>query len=449
MLASSQSQKAWLSAAKRTLSRARPGLTWNDFSQLAGIDPRAFKTYRMPEQSADYRKMPSLVESTIKNLLEQGGQPLASTIPTDAPDLSTLVPALAALVLRQARISLIEGRMISGTSRSHGIPVGLSSEDRKAMALVSGACLMHGLPDHGAEIHNLLWCCTQPLGDWLGVPEVLTRGLAPTSLIQGDVGVPTPEAEELASGFGSLTAGIEEQLFLKFMEILSRFPQERANQYYTVVRELVVRHPVVLSDSLRNIKVDLPSQLWMLLQQQFYEPVPESWQVGEEVPLCAHCHNAMKRGKAGLVCRTSACAVSNPATPGSHVNASELVRARRGVHQYWIEPGIDEIRLYDALVAMELPAQLYPYRDRVDIAVDDVGIDLKAYSSPEILGRKFRRSIGGLVHYPKKWVVVPDWLLASTPSYLERLRAAIERSELHCLTVHQAIKHFESRSAHA
>ncbi len=446
---STKSQKAWLTAAKRTLAKFHPGLTWDGFADLAGIERRAFKTYRMPEDSADYRKMPPLVESTIKALLERNTHPVVAAPESETTDLSLIVPALAALVIRQARISLIEGRMIAGTTRTYGIPVGLSPEDRKAMALLSRVCLVHGLPDRGAEIHDLLWNCTRPLGEWLRVPEVMHQGLETTSLIEAEDGIPTAEAEELAVGFGGLTAGLEEQLFLKFMEVLARFPEALANQYYTTVREMVVRGPVVMGDSIRKSEVELPNQIWMLLQQQFYEPVPEAWQIGDAVPLCAHCGNAMKQGKAGLVCRTAACVASNAALTGGHAKASDLVRVTRGIRQYWIEPGLDEIRLYDALVKMGLPAALYPFRDRVDIAMDDVGIDLKAYASPETLGRRFKRSIGGLSHYRTKWVVVPDWLVISTPSYLDRLKAAMERDDLTCLTVSQAIRRFRSGMPHA
>jgi len=447
-LPQARSQKAWLSAAKRSLTKAHPGLTWDEFSRLVGIDPRGFKTYRMPTESTDYRKMPPLVESKIKFLVDHATEPSLAASNSITSDPSLLVPALAALVVRQARISLIDGRMISGTSRSFGLPVGLASEDRKAMALVSRACLTLGLPDWGAEIHDLLWRCTQPFGEWLSVPEITEAGLESTCLIQAENGIPTAEAEELARGFSGLTAGIEEQLFLKFMEILARFPDERADEYYTAVRQFVVRHPVVVVESLRNPEVDLPSQLWMLLQQQFFEPVPDSWQICGFVQLCSHCGNAMKQGKAALVCRTLSCVASNAATPGARIKASELLRASRGVRQYWIEPGLDEIRLHDALIKLGISVELYPFRDRVDLAVGDIGMDLKSYASPETLGRRFKRSLGGLAHYPNKWIVIPDWLATGTPSYVARLISATDRKEVHCLTVDQVIRRFERGEAH-
>lgn len=450
----SSSQKSWLTAAKRTLSKHHSGLTWDGFAKLAGIDPRAFKTYRMPEDSSDYRTMPSLARSAVENLLRKAAGEIEEDLERPEshplPALqSVLIPSLAALVVRQAQQSLIEGRMIAGVDRNHGCPVGLSQEDRMAMALVSRACLVNGLPDCAAEIHDLLFFCSQPLQSWLDLPEVVDSGLGSVCLINADEGVPTPEAEELASGFNGLTTSLEEQLFAKFMEIIGRYPGTSGDEYYAVAREFVVRHPICTSDHLRSLTDVLPSPLWIVIQQQFYEPVPESWQIGSGVPICDHCGNAMRQGKAGLVCRTHACNASLASSSSVSIPAMSLMRASRGIRQYWIEPGLDEIRLHDTLRNMGYKPVLYPSRDRVDIAVDDIGIDLKAYASPETLGWKFRRSQGGLVYYKHRWVVVPDWLVEITPSYIQRLRTAADRPGLSFLTVSDAVEKMKKAAGNA
>ncbi len=433
------SQKTWLTAAKRNLANTRKGLTWDAFANLVGVEPRTFKTYRMPEDSTNFRRMPALVINAIEALLKT---PSEESVETEVPPttMALLVPALAALVIRQARVSLIEGRMIAGTNRAPNVPVGLSPEDRKAMALVSATCLRNGLNDHGSEIHNLLWLCTKPLGKWLAIPEVLDSGLEHTCLVQPDEGIPTAEAEELSARFTGITAGLEEQLFQRFMVTLARFPETRANEYYSSVREYIVKHPIVSSEDFRSGITDLPAQIWVILQQEFYESVPESWEVGGGVPLCDHCGNAMRQGKVGLICRTVACDTSAPSSSSTYARADDLMRVKRGIKQYWVEPGLDEIRLFDAVRELELDVSLYPFQDRVDIAVGEIGMDLKAYSSPETLGRKFNRSIGGLAHYPRKWVVIPDYLLSDTPSYLDRLQATLNRDDLLCLTVSNALK---------
>ena len=59
-----QSQQDYLRAAKAAL-----GLEWDDFATLAGIKPRAFKTYRMPDDSKDHRPLPTLARAAIDRLL--------------------------------------------------------------------------------------------------------------------------------------------------------------------------------------------------------------------------------------------------------------------------------------------------------------------------------------------------------------------------------------------
>lgn len=360
--------------------------------------------------------------------------------------LPLMVPALAALVMRQARISLIEQRMIAGVDKKYGSPIGLTTEDRNAMALISRACLYLGLPDHGSEIHDLLANCSRPLGDWLPLKEIEDAGLLQTRLINDEYGSPTPEAEELAKGFSTLTAGVEEQLFSKFREELQRHPKTSANQYYTAIREFVVRHPLADSDEIKKFGSELPSMLWLLLQQHFYERVPYSWSINGQVLQCAYCGNAMRETVTGMSCRTVACSESNPPNTAASRPVDELFRVNRGIQQYWVEPGIDEIRLYDALVSRDIAAELYPFMDRVDIAVGEIGIDLKAYSSPELLGSKIRNNKGGLAHYGQKWLVVPDWLVANTPQYLDRLKSALEEtsSVVRCLSTSEALREVTS-----
>lgn len=446
-------QKSWLVLAKNTLSNRHSGLTWDNFAKLINVDPRAFKTYRMPEESENYRTMPVAIKKTITDLLsgdvdinEDDQDTLFQANPSNL-----LIPALAALVIRQANLSLIENRMIAGITRTARSPIGLTSEDRRAMGAISRACLENQLEDVAAEIHDLLFLCTQPLGQWLKIPEVLEKGLSEVVLIHVEEGVPTVEAEELASKFTGMTAGIEEQLFAQFMEIIGRYHADTANEYYTTIREFVVRHPTCTSDEIKELGNDLPSILWLLIQQQFYEQVPTSWVIKgtkNEVPRCNFCGNCLKPGKAGLLCRTTACVASNPISSYTMVPANDLLRVSRGIRQYWVEPGIDEIRLYDALINQGLAATLYPFRDRVDISVGKVGLDLKTYTSPETLGAHFKKGIGGLSYYEHKWVVIPDWQINSVPSYMDRLKRAIDRPELVCMSLSEALTRLVNHEGH-
>jgi hypothetical protein len=58
-------QQEFLRAAKEQL-----GVTWDELATASGINPRAMKTYRMPETSKDYRALPDLARAAVERLLE-------------------------------------------------------------------------------------------------------------------------------------------------------------------------------------------------------------------------------------------------------------------------------------------------------------------------------------------------------------------------------------------
>lgn len=59
-------QQAFLQAAKDTL-----GLTWDEIAVQAGIVPRTFKNYRLPDDSKNHRSMPSLARAAVQRLLDE------------------------------------------------------------------------------------------------------------------------------------------------------------------------------------------------------------------------------------------------------------------------------------------------------------------------------------------------------------------------------------------
>jgi hypothetical protein len=448
------SQKKFLNHAKRALSVHEPRLTWDRLAELAGIESRALKTYRMPEDSRDYRVMPKVVRTAIEALLSRSDtEPTFASISSSSGDVevhstatsdesleSILPAALAALVVRQARTALIDGKPITGVARYPGDPIGLVSEDRNAMALVSRARLRNQRSDIGAEIHELLWHCTQPLGQWLSLATIHTERLSNVVLLDAEEGIPTREAEELARGFSSASASLEELVFNRFLEQLGKSSRLTGAGYYTRVRDFVVRHPIATNDELARLTAELPSAIGVLITQQFYEPISESWGREGDLDICAHCGNALRSVAAGVMCRTRACAEILPMRSERREALTGSLRLTRGVRQYWQEPGFDEVRLFDALVAAGLTCELYPHFDRVDIAVGDIGIDLKAYVSPELLGARIERDQGGLAHYRHKWLVIPQRLIERVPAYLERLRSALGENSVRCLATSEVLK---------
>jgi REase associating with pPIWI_RE/pPIWI_RE three-gene island domain Y len=453
-------QVAFLNHAKAVLSRVHKKMTWDRMAELAEIESQALKTYRMPENSPDHRAMPQLVRRQIEALLEQAAQSGKVTTlaqpeapgggPTQRPALFELVaPALAALVVRTAAQLHNEGMgvVVSGVDRRAGSRVGLSAEDRRTMALVSRALLTLGLPDASSEIHNLLALCKRPLAEWLPLPEILEQGFGPVRLIDPEQLMPTLEAEGLAEDVAGLASLVEEQLFGDFREALAKLTPAQADEVYTAVRGFVVRHPVVNLKELEAFLEDLPSGVANRVRMGFYEPLSACLDGSEGVALCSRCGNLTKAhagGAGGWLCTTSACQQHGAAPMKAAQPGIEHFRLARGLRQYWLEPGIDEVLLFDALQGAGLSPRLYPHRDRVDIdlaAASGLGLDLKAYASPELLGRRLKKRPGGLAFYTQRWLVVPDWLANAMPGYMDRLKGALGAgSSIQAMTVGQALK---------
>ena len=449
-------QKAFLAAAKTALAPVGKKLTWDQFAALVGVESRAMKTYRMPADSSDYRKMPKLLIEKIGALVRETSkpdEPLSTCSSTgggpqwaQGNDAMKLLPvALAALVTRQARQVFMGGgaSMVSGVDRLRADLSGLSDEDRRAMALVSRARLAEGLSDIGAEIHQLLAICKQPLGEWLPVAAVKDAGLNSVRLIDPEDRMPTLEAEELAVGFSGVTGLLEEQVFAAFQDALSQQPVKDANEYYSQARAFVVRNPVIQRSKMFRFYGGLPTPVWTCIDQQFYEPVPASLVAGDGATLCGHCGNIMVVSGGALRCTTAACCAEHGPNPGRTVPTTDLYRLNKSLRKYWFEPGIDELRLADKLEALGHKVRLYPNRDTVDLDLGEgsvVGIDLKAYSSPELLGERLKRRPGGLRIYKKPLLVIPDWLARRVPNYIDRVSACLEGSAIRALTLSDAVE---------
>lgn len=59
-------QQEYLKAVKAEL-----GVEWDRLAELAGIAPRALKTYRMPVESKNYRGMSQFVRDAIERVLQE------------------------------------------------------------------------------------------------------------------------------------------------------------------------------------------------------------------------------------------------------------------------------------------------------------------------------------------------------------------------------------------
>ncbi|KAH2820373.1 hypothetical protein KXV85_003283, partial [Aspergillus fumigatus] len=96
---------------------------------------------------------------------------------------------------------------------------------------------------------------------------------------------------------------------------------------------------------------------------------------------------------------------------------------------YWVGPGLAEIRLYDDLRRGGVDVQLYPRDDAADVGrAHELGIDVKSYACPRLLGDTLSERLGGLTTFDERYVAIPDAIVNRRPGYLEDLRYAYRGS---------------------
>jgi hypothetical protein len=68
---------------------------------------------------------------------------------------------------------------------------------------------------------------------------------------------------------------------------------------------------------------------------------------------------------------------------------------------------------------------LYPRDDAADVGRShELGIDVKSYSCPRLLGETLSERLGGLATFDRRYVAIPDAMVNRRPHYLDDLRQA-------------------------
>lgn len=327
----------------------------------------------------------------------------------------------------------------------------LPQSARRALTLLSGLALLDGCEiDFGANIHEAMERACMPLKDW-GLPSFAPPfSYAEVTLIDRDLGVPTEECHELASYGGSEVALLEEIHHEQLRRALSTYRAKERSRAYTGIREFVVRNPVVSYGDLQRFINEGGHVAIANTVMSFYRPLPAAALEGEVARRCAWCGSLLwpVRDKQSFPegrCRISQCRLENP-RPRVRDRLSDTTgwrTATASILQYWVGPGLDEIRIYDALKQAGREVVLYPQSDAADIGVDrlQIGIDVKTYASPVLLGHKLTRSIGRLSLFRRKIIAVPDGKLALNRHYLDQLRDTYRGEEsLEFVTVSAVIE---------
>lgn len=341
-------------------------------------------------------------------------------------DPKSAVAALAGLVVRQFNRGQTPGAIV----RQDGE---LLDEDRIALARLSRLSLCEGREDLGASLHDVLALARQPFADWplecFRRPEFPYRAM---SLIDPELLIPTADCNALFAGTGGMTDGIEEERVYHLLrdDVVRRFSPKEARRAYSLIREWVVRHPLT---SRTDITTFLQGELLLAcidVLLKLYEPVPRHLLEDGKVLACAHCKGLLRRRRTGeLYCAIRQCAMRHDPAQGAAYDWSEdLVIAVPAILTYWVGPGLDEIRLYDALRAPEREVRIYDDLDACDVFVaPDTGVDAKSYMSAVSLALKLNRDgIGRLARYKRRILAIGEDLLEADPLYIKTLRSFLE-----------------------
>jgi DNA-binding transcriptional MerR regulator len=318
-------------------------------------------------------------------------------------------------------------------------------ELQAALSRLGRLYLEEGQEDGSASVHDVLARCQTPLREW-GLRVFAHPGFAfaDAVLVDADLRVPTPECVQIASSAGPGVENVlEERLHRQLRQALEALRSE-ANMAYTQVREFLARNSLTTLSKLLTFCNDagFPTRLISLLTQEFYQRVPEAWLIAGQARRCAHCGTLLRpssyrRDYLQGRCPLSACRWEHEATEiGEVLDPEEALVVRSVILSYWVNPAIDELRIFDAAIVESLPAQLYPDGDRCDVCLNaDIGVDVKTYASPITLARTLNDSISGLETYSRRIIAVPNGITEHHSQYLRTLRSALETPAARSLEV--------------
>jgi len=325
---------------------------------------------------------------------------------------------------------------------------------QEGMTLLGRLYLEEGQQDAGASVHQVLDLCRRPCHGWgLNILKAQNFRYRDTLLIEPDLFLPTAECEDLARRSGGL--GLEhlqeERLHLALREAIATLPGAR-HRAYTEIRLYLGEHSLTTRRHLHAFcdEADLNLALTDLLSTRFYRPVPDAWLFEGAAVSCAHCGTLLRpqpdrrrypEGK----CPLRACHAVHPAASGTRVPAAEALVCLPALLNYWVNPAIDELKIFYEAQRQQVPAELYPRGDAVDIELwGAIGIDVKAYLNPVTLALRLNESgLDRLLEYPPagRVLAIPDVL--ASDAYLADLRGMLDPVRLpdvRVLTVGQVLQ---------
>ncbi|WP_156358291.1 restriction endonuclease-related protein [Sphingobium sp. Leaf26] len=320
---------------------------------------------------------------------------------------------------------------------------------RRALARLSRHCIEDGVDDIGSSIHLLMEQATDAMIRW-GVPSFAGQfRYSEVALVDGDLGVPTEDCRELARIGGSELDACEDLHHEQLRAAIQSYPTSGREAAYTAIREFVVRNPVVSLEALHRFMSDGHAHAARMISG-LYRNIPRGAIASGAFTTCGRCgallwpvrDPAYPLGR----CQIRQCFLEGETRVGTQCDEPVSHRlASAALLAFWVGPGLDEIGLYDMLRAAGRQVALYPLMDAADVGIDGlaVGLDVKSYASPLVLGARLTRGIGRLAMFARKIIVVPDYKIRLNPRYLEDLRAAYCGTDpLEFMTVAQTMRAF-------
>ena len=308
---------------------------------------------------------------------------------------------------------------------------------KQAMARLSRLYLEEGVEDLSSGVHPLLIRCTTPLSEWVPMGITKMPGVEKTVLIDPDYLVPTEECQDIvAEADGSnIEDLLERRLHREMTEAISQ-PSRNQDHCYSVLREFICRHPMVTLDELRVLygNARIPTAATKFVENSLYVRPHVALADHGLISRCIHCRSPISREGH---CTLRGCREDYPKTkPTDPVPLDSALVARPEILKYWVDPGRDELRLFDALRKAKVEAELYPHSDQCDVAVRNiVGVDVKDYRDPGFLARKLNIGIGGLAYYQRRIIAIAD-RRARRPHYIDRLTDQLRPEIRDSLEVH-------------
>jgi hypothetical protein len=310
-------------------------------------------------------------------------------------------------------------------------PYALPESLAQGMEFLSRLCLIGNARDIGDSVHCLSDIARRlPVGEW-GVPAFLPPfRFAEARLLTEEPVAPTEECRALATK-GQPDDAFEDIHHRQLRDIVQRVRRESRLQIYSILRERVVRKPVYerreLSDFLEDCGVVAADEVL----RRWSNTIPlGALQRDGSFRICANCgallyphrdRTAFPDGR----CRISACLEDVPSSRAARTvaDSSGWRVFTDDILAYWVGPGLSEIRLYDELKRRGVEVFLYPRDDAADVGrSDELGIDVKNYSCPRLLGETLTERLGGLSTFRTRYVAIPDSIINRKPRYLEDLR---------------------------